>query len=154
MNVGSLQEASDIANFQQEAACINAVPARWIEQGFRLLVLRNFHKDNEPPAFAWIDQHLLRTPERLGRHGLFFGSAFRPDVMTWLSEQLGRPSVHDNGKPYRNPRWPIVSWHGEDRLWPDGACTTEWFVDVVFKDEESWGAFRQRWLERLLGKDI
>jgi hypothetical protein len=148
--VSFVPERSDPLSLQQEAGCINAVPAQLRERGFRLLILRAFRKESEPPAFAWIEQQLFRTPERLGRHGLFFGSAFRPEIVTWLSERLGRPSVRDNGRPRRNPRWPIVSWRGEDRLWADGAQTTEWFVDVIFNDDESWTDFRQCWRERLL----
>jgi len=52
--------------------------------------------------------------------------------MAWLSEHLGRPSLREStGQPYRNSLWPILTWHGEERLWPDGIHTIEWFVDVV-----------------------
>src|SRR5271170_4473455 len=78
---------------RDEATAVHAVPAQWLECGFRLLVLRELRAENEPPAFAWIEQHLLRTPQRLTRHGLFFGLAFRPEIMAWLSEHLGRPSL-------------------------------------------------------------
>jgi hypothetical protein len=138
---------------QDEATAVHAVPARWLECGFRLLVLRELRTENEPPAFAWIEQHLLRTPQRLTRHGLFFGLAFRPEIMAWLSEHLGRPSLREGtGKPHRNSRWPISAWHSEPRLWPGGTQTIEWFVDVVFQDQASWTAFRQRWHGRLMGK--
>ena len=73
---------------QDEATAVHAVPAQWLECGFRLLILRELRTENEPPAFAWIEQHLLRTPQRLTRHGLFFGMAFRPEIMAWLSEHL------------------------------------------------------------------
>lgn len=140
-------------NPPDEATAIHAVPARWLECGFRLLILRELRTENEPPAFAWIEQLLLRTPQRLTRHGLFFGLAFRPEIMAWLSEHLGRPSLREGtGKPYRNPLWPVSAWHGEPRPWPGGTQTIEWFVDVVFQDQASWTAFRQRWHGRLMGK--
>lgn len=152
MSTPSPTLASAASALMQDAACINALPALWLPHGFRLLVLRQFHKQNEPPAFAWIGQRLLRTPERLSRHGLFFGNAFRPEIMTWLTERFGRPSVRENNKAHRNLYWPTVSWICEERLWPDDVRTTEWFVDVVFSDEESSNAFRERWRERLLGR--
>jgi hypothetical protein len=117
------------------------------------LVLRQIHQEKEPPLFAWIEQKVLRTPQRLTRHGLFFGFAFLPEVMAWLSDHLGRPSLRsDEGAPYRNSRWPVLSWRSEDRLWPDGVHTIEWFVDVVFQDAASWSAFQERWRDRLMGK--
>ena len=119
---------------QDEATAVHAVPAQWLECGFRLLILRELRTENEPPAFAWIEQHLLRTPQRLTRHGLFFGMAFRPEIMAWLSEHLGRPSLREGtGKPSRNPLWPNSGWYGEPRLWPGDIHTIEWFVDVAFK---------------------
>ncbi len=136
-----------------EAASIDAVQAQWLERGFRLLTLRELHTGKEPPAFAWIEQHFLRAPQRLSRHGLYFASAFLPEIMAWLSESLGRPSLREaNGKPYRNALWPVLSWHSEHRLWPGGGRTIEWFVDVIFQDEASWTAFQQRWHDRLMGK--
>jgi hypothetical protein len=136
-----------------DANCIHAVPAQWLERGFRLLVLRELRADAAPPAFAWIGQLLLRTPERLSRHGLYFGNAFRPEIMTWLIEHLGRPSVRDSedSPARRNPSWPGLAWHQENRDWPDGLHTTEWFVDVTFPEEAHWTAFRQHWRDRLLG---
>jgi hypothetical protein len=134
---------------------IHAVPAQWLERGFRLLVLRELHTESRPPAFAWIEQRLLRTPERLSRHGLYFGNTFRPEVMAWLSAHLGRPSVRDNddGPARRNASWPDLAWHSEDHEWAEGLRTTEWFADVVFPVETDWAAFRQRWLNRLLGRN-
>ncbi len=138
---------------QPDATAIHAVPAQWLERGFRLLMMRELHTENEPPAFAWIEQRLLRTPQRLTRHGLFFGRAFLPEIMTWMSEYLGRPALREStSKTYRNPLWPVTSWHGEPRLWPSGIRTVEWFVDVVFQDEASSTAFRQRWHARLMGE--
>jgi hypothetical protein len=73
--------------------------------------------------------------------------------MTWLIEHLGRVSLHESsGEPHRNPLWPSLTWHGEPRVWPDGIHTIEWSVDVVFQDEASWAAFRERWHGRLMGK--
>jgi hypothetical protein len=138
----------------QDANCIHAVPAQWLERGFRLLTLRELHAETQPPAFAWIEQRLLRTPERLSRHGLYFGNTFRPEVMAWLIEHLGRPSVRDSddGPARRNASWPALAWHREIRAWPEGFRTMEWFVDVIFPAEAHWNAFRQHWLDRLLGK--
>jgi len=138
---------------QEEATAIHAIPAQWLERGFRLLILRELHTDKESPAFAWVEQHMLRSPQRLSRHGLFFASTFLPEIMAWLSEYLGRPSLRDStGRPCRNTRWPILTWHGEDRLWASGNHTIEWFVDVIFPDEASWTAFQQHWHGRLMGK--
>ncbi|WP_205995655.1 hypothetical protein [Pseudolabrys sp. FHR47] len=137
-----------------QAACIHAIPSRLLAQGFRLLTLREFRNDKEPPAFAWIEQRLLRLPQRPGRHGLFFANTFRPEIMAWLSQQLGRPSVPaEAGRAQRNALWPTMTWHGEDRAWPDGARTVEWFVDVVFPHAASWTAFQQQWRDRLLAED-
>ncbi|MFG1465666.1 hypothetical protein V5F77_22545 [Xanthobacter sp. DSM 24535] len=135
------------------SACIHAVPAQWLAQGFRLLTLREFHAASAPPAFAWIEQQLLRAPQRLGRHGLFFANTFRPEIMAWLSLDLGRPSQHPpTGPAQRNPLWPALEWHGEERQWPDGAATREWFVDVTFPRLISWTAFQQRWRARLMAE--
>jgi hypothetical protein len=135
-----------------EAGCINPVPAQVLDCGFRLLILRCFHKDQEPPAFAWIDQRIFRTPERFNRHGLFFGVAFRPEIMAWLTERLGRPSLREDGKPRRNPQWPTVVWRSAERLWPDDARTTEWRVEATFADKTTWNAFQERWRNRLSGR--
>lgn len=135
-----------------QATAIDAVPALWLDCGFQLLVLRQFHIEASPPAFALIEQRLLRTPQRFGRHGISFANTFLPEVMTWLSESLGRPSLRDaKGSAHRNPRWPVTGWHSEDRAWPDGMHTTEWSVDVSFQDATSWDAFRQRWHDQLMG---
>jgi hypothetical protein len=139
---------------QSEATFIHAVPFQTLERGFRLLTLRQFRNGNAPPTFAWIEQRLLRTPHRVGRHGLFFANTFRPEIMDWLSRELGRPSVRtDADRARRNERWPEMTWHGEDRVWPDGIETVEWFVDVVFPQESSWTAFEQQWRRRLKGED-
>ncbi len=139
---------------QPESTSVQAVPSQWLEQGFRLLTLREFRNVTAPPAFAWIEQRLLRAPQRLGRHGLFFANTFRPEIMAWLSQQLGRPSIRmDDGHAHRNARWPAMAWHGEDRVWPDGARTVEWFVDVTFPQQASWIAFQRQWCSRLMGED-
>lgn len=139
---------------QPGSTCVHAVPSQWLAQGFRILALREFRTAREPPAFAWIEQRVLRGPQRLGRHGLFFANTFRPEIMAWLSQQLGRPSSRDDAAPARrNPRWPSLTWHGEDRVWPDGARTVEWFADVIFPHEASWTAFRRQWRARLMGED-
>ncbi len=139
---------------QPESACVRAVPSQWFAQGFRLLTLREFRNVAAPPAFAWIEQRLLRAPQRLGRHGLFFANTFRPEIMAWLSQQLGRPSIRtDAGQAHRNALWPAMAWHCEDRVWPDGARTVEWFVDVMFPLQASWTAFQQQWRARLIGED-
>ena len=135
------------------ATAIDAVPARWLDCGFRLLVLRQFHIAGAPPAFALIEQRLLRTPQRFSRHGLAFANTFLPEVMAWLIDQLGRPSRRPAAGPARrNPRWPALGWHGEARLWPDGTRTTEWFVDVRFQDTATWTAFQAHWQRRLTGE--
>jgi hypothetical protein len=138
---------------QPEATAIDAVPARWLDCGFRLLVLRQFHSAGAPPAFAVIEQRLLRAPQRLSRHGLSFAKTFLPEVMAWLLDQLGRPSQRAAAGPARrNPRWPALGWHGEARLWPDGTRTTEWFVDVRFQELATWTAFQAHWQQRLTGE--
>ncbi|MEK4032210.1 hypothetical protein WOA01_04115 [Methylocystis sp. IM2] len=60
------------AALREAAGCVNAVPAHSIPMGFRLLALRCFHNDPDPPAFAWINQRIFRAPDRLSRHGLSF----------------------------------------------------------------------------------
>ena len=136
-----------------ESLCVQAVPAQGLARGFRLLTLREYRNAAAPPAFAWIEQRLLRMPHRLGRHGVFFANTFRPEIMAWLSQQLGRPSIRtDAGQAQRNALWPAMTWHGEDRLWPDGMRTVEWFVDVSFPHQGSWAAFQQQWRARLLGE--
>ncbi len=141
------------ATAQPQASCVRAVPAQWQGQGFRLLTLREFRAEPGPPAFAWMEQHLLRAPQRLSRHGLFFAATFCSDVMAWLSAYLGRPSVRAGiGPAQRNPLWPSLVWQGEERAWPDGARTIEWFVDVSFPQQAAWTAFHQRWGARLMGQ--
>jgi len=131
---------------------VRAVPATALDRGFSLLVLRQYHIEAAPPAFAWIEQRLLRAPQRFSRHGMSFANTFLPEVMAWLGDHLGRPSQRETtGPARRNPRWPTMSWRGEDRLWPDGTRTTEWFVDVTFQEFASWQAFSERWHERLRG---
>jgi hypothetical protein len=138
----SLDDQPRKMSLPTRAADVHAVPAQWLERGFRLLILRELRADKKPPAFAWIRQHLLRTPQRLSRHDLYFASAFKPEVMTWLIDNLSRPSIRDGaGQPRRNPLWPELGWHGEDRLWSDGTRTVEWFVDVIFPDRASWARF-------------
>lgn len=142
---------SPTAALQETAGCINAVPALWLPNGFRLLALRCFHNDPDPPAFAWIDQRIFRAPDRLSRHGLFFGAAFRPEVMDWLIARVGRPSSRLGDEPRRNPDWPIVGWRSAERFWPDKTRTTEWSIEVGFTTRELAEAFRERWRERLSG---
>jgi hypothetical protein len=137
----------------EEFTATHAVPAQPFELGFRLLALRQVHAVGAPPAFAVIDQHILRRPERLSRHAVFFASTFLPEIMAWLGQHLGRPSQRDTAdRAVRNPRWPTLAWRREERTWPDGTSTTEWLVEVAFQDEASWTAFRQRWAARLEGK--
>lgn len=135
----------------ESASCVNAVPALRIPMRFRLLALRCFHNDPDPPSFAWLNQRIFRTPERMGRHGLFFGVAFRPEIVDWLIAHVGRPSARESGKPLRNPDWPQVVWRRTERVWPDATRTTEWSIEVVFAGEALANAFRERWRERLYG---
>lgn len=136
----------------REATAIHAVPVEEIANGFRLLVMREFQSDASPSAFAMIEQHLLRSPQRQNRHGVSFACAFLPEVVAWLSDYLGRPSHRDGeGRIMRNPRWPALHWRREDRCWPDGVATIEWFAEAAFQDEPSCRAFRERWSARLAG---
>ncbi len=135
-----------------QPTAIHAVPAELGECGFRLLMIRQFNAGAVPPAFAVIDQRIMRMPQRLGRHGVSFAATFLPELMSWLIDHLGRPSLHDaRGRAYRNPRWPVVCWHDEELTWPSGAVTVEWFAEVAFQDHASWMAFRTHWHERLMG---
>jgi hypothetical protein len=137
----------------QAPAAIHAVPAEPLDRGFRLLVLREFPAEAEPSAYARIEQGLLRAPERLGRHGLSFATAFRPEIVAWLSDELGRPTLHDaSGRPCRNPRWPHLAWRRADRSWPGGARTVEWFVEADFHEAVAWARFQRCWGERLAGE--
>jgi hypothetical protein len=137
---------------QDEPSAISAVPARDLPDGVRLLFLREFRAAEAPPAFAYIDQQLLRAPGRAIRHGMFFAPAFRAEVMDWLISRLGRPSLREGaGAPGRNPRWPTLAWHGAERHWPDGSRTVEWSVDIVFPEAQCAAAFRAQWRGRLDG---
>jgi hypothetical protein len=135
-----------------EPGCINPAPAEWIAKGFRLLVLRCYHNESAPPSFACIKQQIFRTPERASRHGLHFGLAFRPEVMSWLIERLGRPSAADQNWPRRNPQWPTVAWRSVSRNWPDAVFTTEWYAEVIFFSQEHADAFGERWSKLLAGE--
>jgi hypothetical protein len=136
----------------EEATAVRAVPAQRIARGFRLLVLREFRPEEAPPAFAFIEQRLLRNPGRQNRHGLSFANAFLPDVMDWLTGHFGRPSLREGAeRPHRNSLWPTLQWYRESRIWTDGTSTIEWFVDIAFRDETSASAFEQRWDDRLKG---
>lgn len=131
---------------------ISAQPAVPLERGFRLLVMRQFLSAEGPPAFAVIEQGLVRAPLRPARHGLAFAIAFRPEVVAWLSGELGRPSQRDAaGLPCRNPAWPQTCWRQDARAWPDEIRTIDWSVDAVFPQEAAWRAFEARWRGRLLG---
>lgn len=136
-----------------EATAIHPVPAVLEPQGFRLLVMRELQlEEGAPPAFALMEQGLLRLPHRLNRHSLFFANTFRPEIFAWLSAELGRPSQRDGaGLARRNPRWPALAWHRAPRAWPDGAASVEWSVSVHFPEAACWSAFRTRWQARLDG---
>jgi len=122
-------------------------------RGFRLLVLRQFLRPSAPPAIAFIDQSIFRRPDRPVRHGISFELTFLPEIVAWLIEQVGRPGLRAaSGKPVRNPDWPALSWHSEQRLWPDGTETVEWFAEAEFPDEAVWAAFRKDWREQLDGQ--
>lgn len=129
----------------EEPECIAAVPPTRQGAVLRLLVLRQF--DDTPPAFAMIEQTLLRQPLRVGRHGVSFAATFLPEVMAWLDARLGRATLHDaDGKPYRNPAWPTLAWQRESRVWPDGRATVEWFVEITFSSPALCEAFAQAWM--------
>lgn len=146
------QPPSALAAPLDEPGSVDPVPAERIAKGFRLLVLRCYHHECAPPSFACINQQIFRTPERSSRHGLHFGLAFRPEVMSWLIERLGRPSAADQNRPYRNPQWPTVAWRSVSRYWPDGMYTTEWFAEVMFFSQEHADSFGERWSKRLAGE--
>jgi hypothetical protein len=137
----------------EEAGDIRAVPAQILDCGFRLLVLREFRQTDQPPSLAWIQQSILRDVHRIQRHGIFFGCTFLPEIMQWLNELLGRPSLHPADYPasraYRNPAWPILLWHHEDRSWNGDIQTVEWYADITFVDRASFDAFMMRWHDRL-----
>lgn len=134
-----------------EPAAIHAVPAELGPSGFRLLALREF-REAGPPAFALVEQHLLRAPHRLNRHGVSFALTFRPEVMAALSALIGRPCVRDGaGRPARNPLWPGLGWQSAPRTWADGTRTVEWCANVHFPDAAAWSAFRARFALRLAG---
>jgi hypothetical protein len=141
----------------EQAGDVRAVPARILDCGFRLLVLREFRETDQPPSLAWIQQHVLRDVHRIQRHGIFFGCTFLPEIMQWMSDLLGRPSLHPADYPaspaYRNKAWPIFQWHREDRVWDGDIQTVEWHADVVFVDQASYDAFMARWQDRLTGRE-
>lgn len=135
-----------------QPAAVHAVPAQLRDCGFRLLMIRQFDAGAVPPAFAIVEQRLMRMPQQRGRQGVAFAATFLPEVMSWLVAHLGPPSLHDaSGRTHRNPRWPVVRWHDEELTWPSGAVTVEWFAEVAFQDHASWMAFRSNWQERLKG---
>ncbi len=137
------------------AGDIRAVPAQILELGFRVLVLREFRQADQPPSLAWIQQYVLRDVHRIQRHGIFFGCTFLPDIMQWLNELLGPASLHPADYPasraYRNPAWPSLLWHQENRRWDEDIQTVEWYADVTFVDQASFDAFMARWQDRLHG---
>lgn len=136
----------------QEPAAIHAVPAELAPSGFRVLVLREFREDG-PPAFAVMEQYLLRPPHRLNRHGVSFALTFQAEVMAGLLEDIGRPSARDGeGRVVRNARWPGFRWRSLPRAWSDGAATVEWWAEVAFPQVEDWAGFRARFAERLAGR--
>jgi len=139
----------------EQAGDVRAVPAQILDRGFRLLVLREFRETDQPPSLAWIEQKVLRDVHRVQRHGIFFGCTFLPEIMQWVSELLGRPSLHPADYPaspaYRNPAWPSLLWHREERFWDENIQTVEWYADVVFIDQNSFDAFMARWQDRLIG---
>jgi hypothetical protein len=141
----------------EEAGDVRAVPAQILSRGFRLLVLREFRQPTQPPSLAWIGQNILRDVHRVQRHGIFFGCTFLPEIMQWLSDLLGRPSIRPADEPAsracRNPAWPTLLWHQEQRLWEESIETTEWYADVVFVDQASFDAFIGRWADRLTGEE-
>ncbi len=137
---------------REEPGCVNPVPAEPMRLGFRLLVLRCYANDGAPPSFAWIGQRIFRTPERASRHGLHFGLAFRPDVMSWLTERFGRPSIVDEERPRRNPRWPKTSWRCVERHWPEAVITTEWLAETLFASQDDADAFCEEWRKQLAGE--
>ncbi|MGO9132692.1 MAG: hypothetical protein ACLP8A_01410 [Methylovirgula sp.] len=141
----------------EEAGDVRPVPAQRLERGFRLLVLREFRQADQPPSLAWIEQHILRDVHRIQRHGIFFGCTFLPDIMQWLADLLGRPSIHPPDYPashaYRNPAWPSLTWHQENRDWDGDIHTIEWHADIVFVDQISFDVFMARWHDRLNGHE-
>lgn len=133
---------------------IGAVAAETTAEGFRVLVMRELRTTGTPPAFAIIEQRIIRSPERRNRHGISFALAFRPEIMEWLITAIGRPGQRGaSGEPLANPLWPRLSWHEAQRTWPDGICTIEWSVDISFQDELSRAAFAEAWRERLSGSE-
>lgn len=129
---------------EEIATDISARPAMLLQNGFQLLALRQFTRAAAPPAFAFIDQSILRRPDRVSRHGASFDIAFLPEIMAWLIEAAGAPTR-------RNPRWPVTSWRAAERLWPDGAATIEWCAEIIFLEIEMWRVFAETWRERLQG---
>lgn len=142
----------------EQAGDVRAVPAHILDRGFRLLVLREFRESDRPPSLALIQQNVLRDVHRIERHGIFFSCTFLPDIMQWLSELLGLPSLRPPDYPaspaYRNPAWPSFLWRQENRLWDSGVQTVEWQVDVIFTDQASCDAFLARWRDRLIERPV
>lgn len=136
-----------------EPIAIHAVPAELSERGFRLLALREFLAEDAPPAFALIEQHLLRAPQRLNRHGVSFALTFRPEIIAALSQAIGRPSQRDEeGRAIRNAHWPQFGWSPRPTLWPDGTRTRDWWAEISFPLPATWAVFQSRWAERLAGR--
>lgn len=135
-----------------ESTAVHALPAEILNQGFSFLLLRQFVMEQGPPVFAFVDQNFVRSPQRLARHGLWFAPAFRPEIVAWLSEKLGRPSLRDGAdKPFRNPLWPGLDWRGVEKDWADGARSIEWRIEVDFAASGCWPAFQRDWRDRLRG---
>lgn len=129
----------------EAAVAVHGVPAVALEHGFRLLVLRELAAGDGPAGFAVIEQALVRPPPRTIRHGVAFALAFRPEVVAFLTFHLGRPGKRGaDDLPLRNPRWPTLSWHRAERLWPDGAHSIEWSADILFAQEEDRAAFARQ----------
>lgn len=134
------------------AVAVHAVPAVALAHGFRMLVLRELADGDGPAGFAVIEQALVRPPPRTIRHGVAFALAFRPEVVAFLSFHLGRPGARGpDGLPRRNPRWPALSWHRAERVWPDGAHSIEWSVDILFAQENDRAAFARQFHAALAG---
>lgn len=140
------------APFHDEAVAIHAVPALVLEHGFRVLVLRELAAGAGPAGFAVIEQGLVRPPPRTIRHGVAFALAFRPEVVAFLSFHLGRPGERGpDGLPRRNPRWPALSWHRAERIWPDGTHSIEWSADILFAQADDHAVFARQFRAALAG---
>ncbi|WP_238121714.1 MULTISPECIES: hypothetical protein [unclassified Xanthobacter] len=153
MTTPALQPAPTLsAPAHTDATAIHAVPARLRPWGFEVLVLREFRPADAPPAFARIEQHLLRAPERLNRHGVSFALALRPEIVSALTGLVGRPSQRDAAdRPIRNPLWPALTWQARPYDWPDGTRTTEWWAQARFPTFAPWDALRRQFAPALAG---